>query len=151
MRYASSYSRYQPEWTLWPRIRFWLEHRLLWINDKKSEGLIPTSAQQTVQPVQKELHPFMWLKPSSGRDSDSEESERLVNLGSIALREPDDSSDVGLSENGITSQDDFLNTGGQNARLDDPLDSLSEDEVVFPLWRSTRRKRFLWLWDEEGV
>ena len=36
----------------------------------------------------KDLRPFMVLKPSSGCDSDSEESECLVKLGSTTLRKP---------------------------------------------------------------
>ena len=47
-------------------------------------------------------------------DSDLEESERLVNLGSTTLGEPDD----GSSEDGMTLQDDSPNTGSQK---DDPL------------------------------
>ena len=46
--------------------------------------------------------------------TDSEESEQLVNLGSTTLEEPDDSPDDGSSENGMTLQDDFLNTDSQN-------------------------------------
>ena len=70
-------------------------------------------------------------------------SDRLVNLGSAKLGEPDDSPDDESSEDGMTSQDDFLNTGGRNGkRPDDPHDSSSEDEVyVVPLRRSPRRKR----------
>ena len=39
----------------------------------------------------KHLRPFMILKPSSEHDSDSEESECLVKLGSTTLRKPNDS------------------------------------------------------------
>ena len=56
----------------------------------------------------------MELKPSYAHDSDSEESERLVNLGSTALCESDDYPDDGLFEDGMTSQDDSLNTSSQN-------------------------------------
>ena len=52
---------------------------------------------------------------SSRNDNDLEVSERLVNLGSIALGKPDESPDDGLFEDRMTSQDDSLNTGGQNA------------------------------------
>ena len=58
--------------------------------------------------------PFMGLKPSFGHDSDLEESEQLVNLGSTALRELDDFSDDGSSEDRMTLQDDFSNINSQN-------------------------------------
>ena len=85
----------------------------------------------------------MGLKPSFGHESDSEDSEQLVNLGLTALREPDDSPHDGLSEDRMTSWDNSPNTTGRNAeQLDDPSDCPSEDEAyVVPLLRSTQCKR----------
>ena len=48
-------------------------------------------------------------------------SERLVNLGSNTLEEPDDFPDDWSSENRMTSQDDSPNTSGQNAEWLDNL------------------------------
>ena len=81
----------------------------------------------------KDLHPFMGLKPSYGCDSDSEESEWLVNMGLTVLGESDASPDDGLSEYEMTLQDNFLNSSGQNALwLDDLIVRLKTRFTSFP-------------------
>ena len=45
-----------------------------------------------------------------------QKTEWLVNLGSTALEEPDNSPDDGSREHGMTLQDKALNTGNQNAQ-----------------------------------
>ena len=80
----------------------------------------------------KDLRSFMGSKPSSGHDSDLEKRDQLVNLGSTALGERDDSPDDGSSEDRMTLQDHSPNTSGQNA--ENPTSIMKSTNPKNPPW-----------------
>ena len=74
----------------------------------------------SLQSVQIDGRPYVCLCDRDHLDmtANLEESEQLVNLGSTILMEP--FFDDGSSEDGMISQDNFLNASSQNTRQDNP-------------------------------